>query len=137
MAGIRVNTGVKRIEVNDAGEYIELNFGDQSLGTRFYSMWERINAKADEVQKQLEAAKNDNENIKSLLTVNEDFHRYMMAEIDGCFGADTCRKVFGNIIPAIDMVDDFFTQLLPYFEQGANERKAKMSKYTADRVGNA
>lgn len=137
MAGIRVNTGVKRIEVNDAGEYIELNFGDQSLGTRFYSMWERVKAKTEETGKQLEETKKDPENLKSMLSINEDLHRYIMAEIDGCFGAETCRKVFGNIIPAIDMVDDFFTQLLPYFEQGANERKAKMSKYNADRVGNA
>ena len=28
---IRIDTGAKRIEVNDEGEYITLNFADQSL----------------------------------------------------------------------------------------------------------
>ena len=35
---IRIDTGAKRIEVNDDGEYITLNFADQSLPTRFFAM---------------------------------------------------------------------------------------------------
>ena len=35
---IRIDTGAKRIEVNDEGEYITLNFADQSLPTRFFAM---------------------------------------------------------------------------------------------------
>ena len=34
---IRIDTGAKRIEVNDEGEYITLNFADQSLSTRSVS----------------------------------------------------------------------------------------------------
>ena len=118
MAGIRVNTGVKRIEVNDAGEYIELNFADQSMAIRFYEV------------------KKDNDNIRKTIEINNDLHKYIMNEVDACFGPDTCRKVFGNIVPGADLFEDFFNQLLPYFEKGAEERKAKMAKYNADRTGN-
>lgn len=136
MAGIRVNTGVKRIEVNDAGEYIELNFGDQSMATRFFDMQDRIQAKTEETEKKLNEAKKDNDNIRKTLEISEEMHRYIMTEIDTCFGPETCRKVFGNIVPGIDMVEDFFNQLLPFFEAGAEERKARMAKYSADRTGN-
>ena len=35
MDRIRISNGEKRIEVNDQGEYITLNFNDQSLLPRF------------------------------------------------------------------------------------------------------
>ncbi len=136
MAGIRVNTGVKRIEVNDAGEYIELNFADQSMAIRFYEMQERIQEKTKEAEKQLNESKKDNDNIRKTIEINNDLHKYIMHEVDACFGPDTCRKVFGNIVPGADLFEDFFNQLLPYFEKGAEERKAKMAKYNADRTGN-
>ena len=45
---IRIDTGAKRIEVNDEGEYITLNFADQSLSTRFFAMADDFQAKEPE-----------------------------------------------------------------------------------------
>ena len=59
-----------------------------------------------------------------------------MAEVDALFGPDTCRKVFGDIVPGIELFDDFFTQLMPYFEEYGKERAAKLNKYNAARTGN-
>ena len=40
MAGIRVNTGVKRIEVNDDGDYITLSLSDNDFLNRFFALYE-------------------------------------------------------------------------------------------------
>ena len=52
MAGIRVSTSVKKIEVNDNGDFIELNFSDNSLPDRFYTMLDNIQRRGDDVEGQ-------------------------------------------------------------------------------------
>ena len=52
---IRIDTGAKRIEVNDEGEYITLNFADQSLSTRFFAMADDFQAKEPEYRARAEA----------------------------------------------------------------------------------
>lgn len=140
MSGLRVNTGAKRIEVNDAGEYIVLNFGDQSFPKRVFDMMGRIKARTEQAaaeEKKIREENQDEENrILALAEFNEGLHRYVMQEVDGVFGPETCRKVFGDIVPGIDLFEDFFNQLMPYFEDYAKERSAKMSKYSAGRTGN-
>ncbi len=140
MSGLRVNTGAKRIEVNDDGEYIVLNFGDQSFPSRVFDMIDRIQAKAVEAtDKSREIEKNfpdEDERKKELARFNEEIHRYMMDEVDGVFGAETCRKVFGDIVPGIELIDDFFTQIMPFFEEYAKERAVRLEKYSARRTGN-
>ena len=48
MNGIRVNTGVKRIEVNDDGDYITLNLSDNDFIDRFFSLYKNIQKMAEE-----------------------------------------------------------------------------------------
>lgn len=140
MSGLRVNTGAKRIEVNDAGEYIVLNFGDQSFPTRVFDMMDRIKEKAEQAsaeEKEIREKHPEGEDLIRVMTkFNEEIHRYMMREVDSVFGPETCRKVFGDIVPGIDLFEDFFNQLMPYFEDYAKERATKMSKYSAGRTGN-
>ena len=50
MAGIRVSTSVKKIEVNDQGEFITLNFSDNSFPDRFFAMLDSIQQRAEDVQ---------------------------------------------------------------------------------------
>lgn len=141
MAGIRVNTGVKRIEVNDDGDYITLNFADQSFPERFFSMIDRVTElakeaepKEKEIREKYPAGSVDL--VRAISSFNLDFHYAVSGEIDSFFGADTCKKVFGDIVPSIDLIDDFFQQLMPYFQEFGKERAQKMSKYSADRTGN-
>lgn len=141
MAGIRVNTGAKKIEVNDDGEYIVLNFGDQDFPNRFFSMLDRVQARADSATEEEKSIRDQFEEdsqefTRAMFSFNCDLHRYIMSEIDALFGAETCRKVFGDIVPGLELFEDFFNQLMPYFEQYGEERAKKLSKYGPGRIGN-
>lgn len=141
MAGIRINTSVKKIEVNDNGEYITLNFSDNSFPDRFYGMLDNIQNRANDVEAQAAELEEKYGNDKEALTRQQaalyrQFHEGIMSEVDTLFGPDTCKKVFGDIVPGIELFDDFFTQLTPYFEEYGKDRAAKLSKYSAARTGN-
>lgn len=139
---IRVDTGAKRIEVNDAGECITLNFADQSLPTRFFAMADDFQAKEPEYRAKAEALDantelSDYERMRATAQINLEFHTYFRERIDELFGADTCRKVFGDIVPGVELYGDFLTQITPYFEKYGKERAKRLQqKYSPARKGN-
>lgn len=106
---IRLN-GVKRIEVNDEGEYILLPVGDDQFLRNFYALVDEAQKKAAEIQ-------TDSNDILGSMDVIVAFDKYMMERVDGLFGAETCHKVFGNILPGVEMFLEFFTLLTPYLEE--------------------
>ena len=141
MSGIRVATGVKRIEVNDDGDYIVLDFSDNSFPDRFFAMVDRVQARANEAVPEAEKIDAQHEKgsegyMRATAALWHKVHEDIMTEIDGFFGPDTCKKVFGDIVPGIELYEDFFSQLTPYFEQAGKERAQRMSKYSANRTGN-
>lgn len=141
MAGIRVNTGAKKIEVNDSGDYITINFSDHGFPERFFSMLDKVHAMAEEAEpKEQEIreryAQGSMDYLRALTSLDAEIHEAVSAEVDGLFGPGTCKKVFGDIIPGVELYEDFFTQLLPYFEEFGKERAQRMSKYSAARSGN-
>lgn len=141
MSGIRVSTAVKRIEVNDNGEYIVLNFSDSSLPERFFTMLDNIQKRSGDVQAQAaeisEKCGSESEAaVRAAASLYRDFHQDIANEVDTLFGPKTCRKVFGDIVPDFELFNDFFTQLVPYFEEYGRDRVVRMSKYSANRTGN-
>ncbi|AWY06827.1 MAG: tail assembly chaperone protein [Caudoviricetes sp.] len=141
MAGIRVNTGAKRIEVNDNGDCIVLNFADSSFVDRFFAMYDRIRRRADEAVPQAEEIDaqhqaGSEDHIRAAAALYRKLHEDIAEDIDGFFGPDTCKKVFGDIVPSIELYDDFFQQLMPYFKEFGEERAKRLSKYSAARTGN-
>jgi len=141
MAGIRVNTGAKRIEVNDNGDYIVLNFGDHDFPNRFFALLDTVQEiaeKAAEKEKELKEKYEGGslEQQRVSFAFDCELHKEIAAEVDNVFGPDTCKKVFGDIVPGVELYDDFFHQLMPYFEQFGKERAQRMSKYSAARSGN-
>ena len=120
---IRIDNGVKRIEVNDNGEVILLPVSDDSFLRGFYAL-------IDEAQKKVADVKTDSGDII-------EFDRYMVNKIDGLFGAETCRKVFGEVLPGVDMILEFFSLITPYLEEYRRDRAAAMSKYSAERRGSS
>lgn len=141
MGGIRVNTGAKRIEVNDNGDYIVLNLGDASFADRFFEMADRVQEKTSAAVPRAQKIEDDTEagseeRIRAASRLFRELYESVMEEIDGFFGNGTCKKVFGDIVPGIELYDDFFTQLMPYFEQAGKERAQRMKKYSAVRTGN-
>ena len=58
-------------------------------------------------------------------------------DVEELFGEGTCRKVFGEILPSMDLFVEFFGSILPFFEEYKKERMRKMGKYGADRTGSS
>lgn len=141
MAGIRVATGAKRVEVNDDGDYIVLDFSDNSLPDRFFAMVDHVQDLANDAMPEAEKIEAQHEKgsdgyMRATAALWRKVHEDIMIEVDGFFGQGTCKKVFGDIVPGIELYDDFFNQLMPYFEQAGKERAQRMSKYSAARTGN-
>lgn len=141
MAGIRVATGAKRIEVNDDGDYITLDFSDNSFPDRFFAMVDRVQERANEAVPEAEKIEAQHEKgsegyMRATAALWRKVHEDIMTEVDDFFGPGTCRKVFGNIVPGVELYNDFFNQLKPYVENAVRERAQRMSKYSAARTGN-
>lgn len=128
---ISVNTGIK-IEVNDSGDCIVARVDDQGFLDRFYAVAESL----EQMSKELESEEMRKKNTKERLSVQTEKTKIIMSEIDGVFGADTCKKVFGDIVPTGYALADFFDQLIPIFKEYADERqKLIASKYSRSRRG--
>lgn len=137
MAGIRVSTSVKKIEVNDQGECIILNFSDNSFPDRFFAMLDSIQRRAGDVQEwENSMRERGGADPRAAAAMYRQFHEEIMGDVDALFGPDTCRKVFGEIVPGIELFDEFFTQLIPFFEEYGRERAEKLGKYSAGRTAN-
>lgn len=134
MDKIHISRNKKRIEVNDNGEYIELDFDDQSLPYRFMQTMKSIYSRKQEFDRRI--ATDNGTNMNSVIELEYEINTYFKAEIDKLFGDGTCRKVYGDILPSVDMHIELLNQLLPFFEEYAHKRREKMNKYSAGRTGN-
>ena len=142
---IRVDTGVRKITVNDEGETISLNFADQSFPVRYFNMVDEFQSQQEIFQKEeddlvKECEENqlsEYERMRKTAAFNLKIHEFFKERVEALFGADACRKVFGDIVPSVDMYMDFISQLAPYFEKYGKERQKKlMQKYNPKRKGN-
>ena len=143
--GIRVNTGAKKIEVNDNGDFIMLNLNDEGFAKRYLDMLDFFQEKARELEPQFKLIDEQEEtfdnmgisnDVKQAIKLSTDFHEKIRDCIDNVFGKDACLKVFGPILPSSEMYFDFFEQIAPYFEAFGKERAKKTNKYNAGRTGN-
>lgn len=140
MEKIRIARNVKRIEVNDKGEFIELDFDDLNLPYRYYAMLKRFEKDRADFSRELTEklkGKTAEESTEELVEAERRLNIYFRDAIDEVFGADTCRKVYGDILPSIEMHLQFFDALRPFFEEEAQRRQQKMSKYSAKRRGDS
>lgn len=145
MAGIRVASAAKKIEVNDDGDYIVIDLNDNDFLDRFFGLYENIQRLADESTEKENVIREKyadggedakNELLKEMFALYADAGKAMKGEVDALFGAGTCKKVFGDITPTFDLYLDFFEQLTPFLREFAQEKSARMSKYSANRTGN-
>lgn len=138
MEKIRLQRNVKRIEVNDSGEFIELDFDDLNLPYRYYAMVRKFEKdRADfaaELAEKMEGSSPE-DTADDLIDAERRLNIYLRDAVDKVFGAGTCRKVYGDILPSVEMHLQFFDALRPYFEEEAKRRQQKMNKYRADRSG--
>lgn len=137
---IMLQRGEKRIKVNEAGEYITLNFDDQSFVPRLLNLMQEVEQMAEDgAAKEAEIAamptKTEKEHFAQL-AAKADYDlqvcRVLMAKIDAAFADAVCRKVFGNIVPSVALIGEFFAQLKGVIIKLGEEREknSPMWKYT-------
>lgn len=140
MEKIRLQRNIKHIEVNDDGECIDLDFDDLNLPYRFYGMIRRFEkdraAFAAELAEKLKNG-SSKDNADELIDAERRLNIYLRDAVDEVFGEGTCRKVYGDILPSVEMHLQFFDALHPYFEEEAKRRQVKMNKYRPDRSGDS
>lgn len=123
----RVQRHLKRIEVNDIGGFITLDFEDPELPYRYYKMLKRLGGCVSDLANSAELPDGDSA-VKRL----EAFAAYA---IDDILGKNTCFVVYGDLTPTLEMHIRFFNALLPYFQEEGKRRRARMNKYSAGRMG--
>lgn len=130
MNRIRVNSGIV-VEVNDNGDTITVNAEDQYFIEKFLGLNEKLDSIAKTDTKELEE-KSEREQIGFMIETTKE----IMTEIDGLFGENACKKVFGDIVPSPYLIADFFEQLAPIATQYMDERqKIIAQKYSRSRKG--
>jgi hypothetical protein len=133
MDSIRIDTGVKKILINDGPEYIEFNPSDVSFAERFENLISEFETKLIEYQARSDEIEANQElddhgipvNLDARLKLMRDVCEFIRERIDHIFGAGTSQKVFGSAL-SLDMFTQFFEGITPFIKR---DRLAKVAKY--------
>lgn len=147
MDSLRIDNGTKKIEVNDAGEYIEFSIVNNDFFRAFFDLlrWfdeqeNRKDIKDMEEQKE-KIVSEDGANINYdaaniVLDIREKISREACEKIDKIFGVEASRKIFGSVVPDMYMIADFFEKIDPLIEKYEKERSQTINKkYSKNRKG--
>lgn len=147
MDSLRIDNGLKKIEVNDAGECIEFSIVSNDFFRSFFDLlrWfdeqeNRKDIKDMEEQKE-KVVSEDGANINydaanNVLDIREKISNEACEKIDKIFGAEASRKIFGSVMPDMYMIADFFEKIDPLVEKYAKERSQTINKkYSKNRKG--
>lgn len=150
---IKIDNGIRKIGVNDNGDYIELSVHDRDLQNRFANLlgWfdeqqKIVDSKGKEFTKkhgdgpiisedEEGEVKINTSAIIDATSIETDFYKECCEKIDEVFGKDTCKKVFGDIIPDDVLITEFFEQIAPVLGKLAEERGEKIgNRYTRRQI---
>lgn len=147
MDSLRIDNGTKKIEVNDAGEYIEFSIVNNDFFRAFFDLlrWfgEQENRKEiSEMEEQKDKViSEDGEKVNykaanNVLDIMDKISKEACEKIDNIFGEEASRKIFGNILPDMYMIADFFEKIKPLIEKYQKERNQTIDKkYSKNRKG--
>lgn len=147
MDSLRIDNGLKKIEVNGAGEYIEFSVTDNNFFKSFSDLvqWfeeqeNRQEIKDIEEQRKKVVSENGEDinyaALNSVLDIREKISKEACEKIDAIFGTEASRKIFGSIIPDMFLIADFFEKIAPFIEKYAKERNQTIGKkYNKNRKG--
>ena len=132
---IRVDAGQKRILMNDDPKrVVEFNPSDILFAKKFEALLKDFDQKNIEFQKRLseldETKDKDKfglpKNLPDSIALAIEMADYLHEQIDNLFGDGTAEAAFQGQ-KNLDMIEQFFTGLLPYIQRA---RKEKVEKYT-------
>lgn len=127
--------GVKQIQVNEQGDYIELDLMDIELPLKVDNTRKELIRQNKIFNNRCKAIENqykDNHDLlmTNLYKANIDFCNKCREVIDGLLGKDACKKIFGDT-NRYGMFDDYFEQLsvvLESLEIDINAIKEELTK---------
>lgn len=135
---IRVGQQSKiKIEVNDAGEYIEINPDDKRFTLKLNGLIRTFREEQAKVMKSLEALTDSEEDALKALEIDAEISKSIAKALDDTFGEGTCKKVYGEgVIPSLDLIGEFLLQISPLIQREMMKRRQRIGqKYSAKRRG--
>ena len=146
MEKLRVDSGIKVIEVNDAGDTISFSISDASFFSKFADIIKFFESKRKEISQNsenftsIDADEDEESNADNIIRIAKEYSDLCSdtcRKLDNLFGEGCCKKVFIGIDnPGIDLIRDFFEVITPIMKKFADERNAKIQlKYNNRRKG--
>lgn len=119
MRSLNISRQAKKIKVNDRGEFITLNFGDQRFIPELLALMDELTksqpdniARSAEIDAMPEGTREESlAKIAANAAFNLELCTYLQRRVDEIFRDDVCRKVFGDVVPSLDAFYEFFDQL--------------------------
>lgn len=133
--------GIKRIQVNDNGDYIEIDLMDIELPIKVMATHNELIRQNNIYKNRCKAVEKqykDNENLKltNIIQAEKDYSKKCREVLDNLLGENACLKIFGET-NRYGMFDDYFEQLYPILESlviDVEKIKEKLaSKYKIDK----
>lgn len=147
MDSLRIDNGLRQIEVNDKGEYIEFSVVSNDFFRAFSDLLQWFDGQENrqeikDIEKQQENVVSENgeeinyEVLESVLNIREKISEEACEKIDAIFGSGASRKIFCGIVPDMFLIAEFFEKIAPFIEKYAKERNQTINKkYNKNRKG--
>lgn len=138
--GIRANTGIVDIDVNDNGDKISFSISDNNFLKQLSNFFEWFFGAKEEIEK-LDVQRNDKETsdingFRVLIAAQESLSNQAMKKIDELFGGGTSKKIFGEFSPTFVCVVDVIFQLSDEIERISKEHNQNFAtRYSRRRKG--
>lgn len=151
IGSLRVDRGIRRIEVNEEGECIEVSLNDSAFFEKFaaFLKWLEIqqnefetwSQQFQETYRQLVIRQDEEEKLnvpalEQLAAKKVELSKGICGRLDQLFGEGCCSKVFGPVVPDENSIAEFLEQLTPILQKLVEERNEKIQlRYDRNRKG--
>lgn len=126
----RANLDILSIEVNDNGDTINVPLSDERFNQKLLTFAENASKSAQELT-------DTDLTTDEIFEKNMEFNKYIREQFDILFGKGSYDKVYGGMLVSADHTIDFIELILPSVQKSNENKIARMSKYSADRVGSS
>ncbi len=123
---VRIDNGIREIEVNGNGDCIYIPMNDNSFFERVRSFLDWIKKEQAAFEGKLKSKAESDDDTENIIDMQTELSRDICEELDKLFGEGCCSKVFMGVQnPDIVLVLDFLGQLMPILRKLAQERNAR------------
>lgn len=159
--GKKISEQLKKIELNEFGDYILINPADASFSEKYSALMAWIDDKSAELGRKAQEMREkygdtpmishdedgntvvDSEQFSIFVNLKNELYKECVSKIDSLFGDGTIRKYFRafyeinpDFIPDEDCIMDFLEEIAPILKEIYGERTARInSRYNKERRG--